>query len=225
MKHRLFPALWLLAFFLTLCGAQEVVEGVTDAAGTVTIPTLLNRAFEMVIDGDPGTKVTVTYRLQIDGVSPDGPVDFAANVHGVRGRVEGEGADADAPTTFIYRMQLMRNGTDVTAYLPVRITLSRGDSVYENILRACPEYREQKLCSLIANHVSRAYYGVEYAPRHPAATVEDFTASRTTVLQYLARRYGYRRYLEVGCEYEENFKHLRCVVASVVFPWATHGSL
>ena len=215
--------------------SQEHVTALADVSGTVTtLPTLLNQALEVVTAGIRGAKVNVTYKLQIDDGGPDGPVDFSADVHGVRGTDAGANANlptittSSSTTTFIYRLQVTRASTNVSAYLPVRVTLSRGDSVYQHMLQACPEYREQKLCSLIAHHVNRAFYGVEYAPSHPAAAVEDFTASRTTVLRYLAARYGYRRYLEIGVEYSTNFDQLRCVSdpLGALYPWPAdiHGS-
>ena len=47
--------------------------------------------------------------------------------------------------------------------------------------------------------------GVNYAPSRITSNEQDFTMSRTLLIQYLATRYQYRSYLEIGCEYNKNF--------------------
>ncbi len=137
-----------------------------------------------------------TYNLQVNHPG-NGVVDWKPSF-GIMSQTEG-----DAGTTFIYRF-VLSNGT-LSVYLPMKITMSRGQSVYRHIAQACPGYEEHKICSHIALHVSQAYYGVDFAPSRATSVEEDFTTNRSSIIRYLAHRYNYRRYLEIGCEYEKNF--------------------
>ena len=52
----------------------------------------------------------------------------------------------------------------------------------------------------LKGHVSEVVYGNCYTTTRPLATMDDYVASRTTVIIWLIHRYGYQRYLEIGCD-------------------------
>ena len=52
----------------------------------------------------------------------------------------------------------------------------------------------------LKGHVSEVIYGRCYTTTRPSATMDDFVASRTTVITWLIHKYQYRRYLEIGCD-------------------------
>jgi len=52
----------------------------------------------------------------------------------------------------------------------------------------------------LKGHVSEVIYGRCYTTTRPSATIDDFVASRTTVITWLIFKYQYQRYLEIGCD-------------------------
>lgn len=115
--------------------------------------------------------------------------------------------DPTRGTTFIYEFTLSNDA--ISIMLPVKLNLFRGQSINNIIREVCPELDYHEICAHMANHVSVAYYGVEFAPSLPSAAFEDFTSNRSTIIQFLAERYRYNSFLEIGCASNANFNFVR----------------
>jgi SAM-dependent methyltransferase len=90
------------------------------------------------------------------------------------------------------------------------LRLRFGDSVYTKVKATCPDYHENDRCVKIAAQMSQHLYGgAYYAPTLPRSNYRDFVAARGNILHELLNRYGYKRYLEIGCDLNDAFKYMK----------------
>lgn len=79
-----------------------------------------------------------------------------------------------------------------------------GSSVVEQTQEVCSKSTAE-YCADIQDHISAQFYGNFYTPTRPRSTIEDFHASRIDIVKYVASRYNYKRYLEIGCQSDKTF--------------------
>ena len=159
-----------------------------------TIPTMINQAFAAL-----GSTGPLDFFFNLEMIS-DGTRRNVTKDMGLLSLLE---EYRTTGTNLIYRFRFVSPTKSV--HMPVFLTIFRNQSIYHLIRNVCPEYHVYKLCSHIAYHISEAYWGVNYAPSRTTSNEQDFTMSRSVLIQYLADRYQYRSYLEIGCEYNKNF--------------------
>ena len=160
-----------------------------------TIPIMLNHAFAAL-----GSVGPLDFLFNLEMVLPDRTLRNYTKDMGLLSLMDEYHTTG---TELIYRFQFTSPKTSV--HMPLKLKIHRGQSIYQLIHHVCPDYNHHKLCSHIAYHVSEAYYGVNFAPSRNTSNEQDFTMSRSVLIHYLAQRYQYHSYLEIGCEYNKNF--------------------
>jgi hypothetical protein len=97
------------------------------------------------------------------------------------------------------------------------VTMVDGDSVVEVMKPTCADPKVSKdACIKIMDTVSYTYYGAPYTPSRLSSTIEDYHATRQHVLKYLTHRFGYKHYLEIGCQNDLTFGEVQTLYDSAI---------
>lgn len=64
-------------------------------------------------------------------------------------------------------------------------------------------------CVKLKDLISLDYYGTAYTPSRPQSNIEDYHATRTDIIKYIAGRFNFKHYLEIGCQLDQTFGEVR----------------
>jgi hypothetical protein len=91
---------------------------------------------------------------------------------------------------------------------PQIIQMVNGQSVFKTLKKICQKITKEE-CITIMDEISSDYYDSKYTPSRSTSTIEDYYAERTDIILYLANRFEYKSYLEIGCQYDVNFNKVK----------------
>jgi hypothetical protein len=88
----------------------------------------------------------------------------------------------------------------------VKVQLQYGESVHQRLQEFCG-FVSEEICIDTMDALSFKTYPTvaQYTPSRPTSNLEDFTATRSDVVNYLQQRYFLKSYLEIGCQYNQTF--------------------
>ena len=82
--------------------------------------------------------------------------------------------------------------------------LTDGSSIHRKTKPFCVGFSKDA-CASLRDQISLTFYGVGYTPSRPNSQLEDFQAQPRDVIFYLAKRFQFKHYLEIGCKDDETF--------------------
>ena len=101
----------------------------------------------------------------------------------------------------------------------VRFDIEIGDSVFKKMAPYCTDYGGSSFnrdsCAYYSHIVSGHLYGHQYTPSRNDSTTEDFYVSRTDIIQYITQQRQVRKYLEIGCDFDQTFAKMKTVAVGV----------
>lgn len=97
-----------------------------------------------------------------------------------------------------------------------KVNFSKGDSAINITADLCAQ-RNQSICFEAQDVLSFNMYGVSYTPSLPHHTVEDFYMGRVKLVRYLVERFGYKSYLEIGCDANQTFGKSQTLFANYAY--------
>ena len=83
-----------------------------------------------------------------------------------------------------------------------------GDSIDRIVERFCTNDQIEN-CEETADSFSNKVYGIPYTPTCFNCTLTEYTATRLDVINNISERFNYRRYLEIGCDQDNLFRHTK----------------
>ena len=117
---------------------------------------------------------------------------------------------------------IVYKGNDTNRPQLSQIRIQPGENIHTLMETFCDEAGFVDADSLacrgveLTGQVSEVIYGRCYTTTRPSASMDDFLATRTTVITWLIHRYGYRRYLEIGCDQGITFAAIQ--VTDLTYP-------
>jgi len=93
-----------------------------------------------------------------------------------------------------------------------KLHLRFGDNMREKARAICalsgPEMVDSEDCFFLISLMSNVIYDITYTPLNPVS-LEDFSLKRYHLISAIAKKYQYKRYLEIGCDLNHSFDELQ----------------